>query len=321
MVDEVKKLVDTRTEAARRQDAFLAGVLAGGLSIAGTHWLDVLKVQKQGITPAITSQSLRTGVTYLGFDQLKSMFRDHGKTGWFWEFVAGTLGAAVGEALTNPFTVWKNAAIKNQALTTMSIPAYLMRTSGLRSLTRGILPATMRKSVSNGGLLSSGPYCVQAVQSVVCTIAPTYSEHSYTKIFSKLVGGGFAGAVMEVATIPLDKWKVYAQAVINPQTNTLYTTHAAFVQVLKQGPAAWFAGSSHAFSRKFAIKAIQYFALIELADFFMNRSILLQNERQSTAPTPPFLNIPIPPTLGTMGYPHPFDPHAVVAGIYMNILS
>eukprot|EP00906_Rhabdomonas_costata_P026633 RCo037942 len=220
-------------ERERRRNAFLAGLFAGVVSILGTFWLDVRKVQRQirgqqfslvkGMLPAILSQAMRTGITYCGFDSFGLHLERRGYTGLHWDFFAAASGAVLGETIACPLDVWKNSSIKNQSIRTFSVPGHILRTSGPLTFFNGIVAAALRKSISNGGLLSLGPYSVHyASVAVKSVVPPEHHGSAVVRTASKLLGGGLAGGLMEVLTLPLDKTKVFSQALVNPSTGRHY---------------------------------------------------------------------------------------------------
>eukprot|EP00668_Euglena_longa_P015470 GGOE01019554.1.p1 GENE.GGOE01019554.1~~GGOE01019554.1.p1 ORF type:complete len:323 (+),score=93.56 GGOE01019554.1:136-1104(+) len=271
------------TEHQRKQDAFVAGFVSGMISIVGTFWLDVKKVQRQvqgqqfrlwkGIAPAMASQAFRTGITYCGFDTLGLHFRAAGLTGFGWEFLAAALGAVVGEVIATPMDVWKNMAIKHQMMSTARVPGWIWRTNGLLGFFRGIAPAALRKSLSNGGMLSTAPYVIQHTYDGLCWVHPEGRGSRSVKTASKLLGGGIAGGTMEVLTLPIDKCRVYTQAMVDPATGHTYSTLQAMRVLWAGGVLSWFAGAVPAFVRKGLIKAVQYFVLLEAVALLKGRAV------------------------------------------------
>lgn len=269
-------------EQQRQKDAFIAGFVSGILSIIGTYWLDVKKVQSQvqgahfrllkGMGPAMGAQAFRTGVTYCGFDTIGGHFRSNGLTGFHWEFVAAASGAVVGEFIATPMDVWKNTSIQNQTMPTSRIPHWIWATNGWVGFFKGIVFATARKSLSNGGMLSTAPYAIQHTYCGLCWVFPEMQDSFSVKTASKLLGGGLAGGVMEVLTLPLDKCRVYTQVVINPATGRTYTSLQAPKALWASSVLSWFAGAVPAFTRKGLIKAVQYFVLLEMVALLKGRA-------------------------------------------------
>uniref|UniRef100_A0A7S1I4M4 Mitochondrial carrier protein n=1 Tax=Eutreptiella gymnastica TaxID=73025 RepID=A0A7S1I4M4_9EUGL len=269
------------SDRQRKQDAFFAGFIAGVLSIVGTYWLDVKKVQRQmqaqrfrpykGVGPAMGSQAFRTGVTYCGFDSLGAQFRSWGLTGWHWQFVAAASGAVVGELVAVPFEVWKNTSIKNQGIPTHCIPRWILDHNGPQGFFKGVLPAVLRKSISNGGMLSSSPHTILFVHRGLCWVCPEQRNSTSQAVASKLIGGGVTGGCMEVLTLPIDKCRLYTQVLIHPDTGRTYTILQAGQAMWAQGVISWYAGAVSAFTRKGLIKAVQYFVLLELVALFKGR--------------------------------------------------
>eukprot|EP00667_Euglena_gracilis_P013393 EG_transcript_13818 len=279
------------TERRRKQDAFVAGFASGMISIVGTYWLDVKKVQRQvqgqhfrlfkGIGPAMGSQAFRTGITYCGFDTLGLHFRAAGLTGFGWEFLAAALGAVVGEFIATPMDVWKNTAIKNQGLPTTHVPGWIWTNNGPLGFFKGIVPAALRKSISNGGLLSTAPYAIQHVYAGLCWAHPEGRGSGTLQTASKLLGGGLAGGTMEVLTLPIDKCRVYTQAMVDPKTGRTYSTIQALRVLWAGGVLSWFSGAAPAFLRKGLIKAVQYFVLLEMVALLKGRAVAQWREEMA----------------------------------------
>ena len=93
-----------------------------------------------------------SGITYCGFDTLGGQFRVWGFVGVLWDFVAAATGAVVGECIATPMDVWKNSAIQRQDIPTGRVPRWIWTHDGALGFFKGLVPAALRKSMSNGGM-------------------------------------------------------------------------------------------------------------------------------------------------------------------------
>ena len=132
-------------------------------------------------------------------------------------------------------------------------------------------------------MLSTAPYAIHGVHAGLGALRPDAGDSAALKTASKLLGGGLAGGVMEVLTLPIDKCRVYTQAVVNPKTGHTFSTVQALEAMWAAGARTWYAGAVPAFTRKGLIKGVQYFVLLEMVALLKGRARAeWQAERQET---------------------------------------
>lgn len=214
------------SEDVHKSFTFWAGGLAGVVSAALTHQLDVFKTLRQvgkplptdlshmfiGIFMGSFAQGFRFAVTLVlnmtlqkHLDScVKAASKRKGCCSWLLPFLVSMFAAGIGEFLANPPVVIKNYQIVHQD-SIADACTHLWQQGGLPRFFNGVGMGVLRKSLANGIVLQT----MVPTKRLLELIFPHFSK---SKVSLSFVAGSLTGSLAEVMTNFPDQVKTMTQA-------------------------------------------------------------------------------------------------------------
>lgn len=252
-------------DSVKQSFVFWGGAIAGILSAALTHQLDLMKTLRHvgkgmpdtwggyfvGMFMGSWAQGQRFAVTLVlnstlqkRFDNLDKAAKNYGpRTQVVLSFLLSMVASGIGEFLSNPPVVIKNYQIANGLGMTEAVED-LWEQGGWQRFFNGVAMGVLRKSLANAVVLQS----IGAVKAMLARAFPkTLSgTDSGSKAALSFMAGSFTGALAEVLTNHPDQVKTMTQAGV------------PFLEALAKATANPFRGAFWAGIRKGAIRGINW---------------------------------------------------------------
>mmetsp|Transcript_5253 Transcript_5253/g.14223 ORF Transcript_5253/g.14223 Transcript_5253/m.14223 type:complete len:366 (+) Transcript_5253:75-1172(+) len=218
-------------DSVKQSFVFWGGAIAGVLSAALTHQLDLLKTLRHvgkempetwggyfnGMFMGSWAQGQRFAVTLVlnatlqrKFDKLEKAAKDMGpRTAMVLSFLLSMVAAGIGEFLSNPPVVVKNYQI-SEGLSVFEAVEALYNQGGVGRFFRGVGMGVLRKSLANACVL-------QTIGTVKVTLVRMFpralgGSDSGSKAALSFIAGSLTGALAEVMTNHPDQVKTMTQA-------------------------------------------------------------------------------------------------------------
>lgn len=213
-------------ESVIKSFTFWAGGLAGVVSAAATHQLDVAKTLRHvgksmpekfsdyfvGMAMGSFAQGFRFAVTLILNMTLqkrldkwqKDAERRAGRCSWLISFSISMLAAGIGEFLANPPVVIKNYQISNN-VDICTACEELWDDGGQPRFFNGVGMGVLRKSLANGVVL-------QTIGPTKAILGVAFPQLQTNKVMLSFCAGSLTGSFAEVITNPPDQVKTMTQA-------------------------------------------------------------------------------------------------------------
>lgn len=223
---ELGEEVEELPEHVLKSFTFWAGGLAGVVSAAATHQLDVAKTLRHvgkpmpehfadyfvGMAMGSFAQGFRFAITLIlnmtlqkKLDKFqKDAERRAGRCSWLISFLMSMLAAGTGEFLANPPVVIKNYQITNN-VGIITACEELWAQGGLPRFFSGVGMGVLRKSLANGVVL-------QTIGPTKAFLQVAFPQMQTNKVMLSFCAGSLTGSFAEVITNPPDQVKTMTQA-------------------------------------------------------------------------------------------------------------